>query len=994
MRRPEILAPAGDRDAMAAALAAGADAIYFGLDDGFNARARAENFPSNQLAEVVAWIHRGGARAYVTLNTLVFEPELPVVEELIRRVAAAGTDAIIVQDPAVALLARAICPALEVHASTQMTASSGLAVTLLRELGLSRVVVPRELSVDEIRQYRAATDVELEVFVHGALCVAWSGQCLSSEAWGGRSANRGQCAQACRLPYSLVVDGAVRDLGEVEYLLSPKDLVGLDAIPELAEIGVASLKIEGRLKGPGYVATAVAQYRRAAALAVGETAPPIGPASSPVDVPLDRESLHVAYSRGISPGFLGGADHQTLVEGRFPRHRGLPLGRVVEIDGDEVEVVDDANQRPVTGGLAVDETVRRADSSVRATDSSVRNPDNKVRLSDVRAGMGVVFDAGTPDQSEQGGPIFAVARTPKGHRLRFGDPGPDLSKVRVGDFVWVSSDPKVTRAGDKAAEAGRAPLGRIAIALEVSGRVGEPLRVHAQLEAHRASAHSASVRAALEHHAQSASVRARLEHHAQSASVLAAARGGGITRELLADKLGALGGTPFHLGTLDTSKLDPGLHLPVSELKEIRRTLVVELDAAVARVERNVVTESVIASVRSQGSSHANPRADQRADQRADERVDQRADQRADDQPDQLPTVVPLCRDDAQLDAVLDAGATEVELDWMELVGLARAVERARARGARVTVATVRVQKPGEDKIDAHLARLEPDAVLVRSWGSLAYFEQLARTHVGSESDNEQLGRTHVGSGSDNELARAHVGSEIDNELARAHVGSETDNELARAHVGNATDQRADHDPLERPRRVPVLHGDFSLNVTNSITAGWVLGHGLATLTAAHDLDREQLFALLDVAPRGRVAVTVHHHIPTFHTEHCVYAHLLSTGRDFRTCGRPCEQHKVALRDRVGLVHPVIVDVGCRNTVFNAQAQSAAALVPELLARGVRRFRVELVRETAEEAKRVYTAYAQLVAGVIAPADVVRVAAVHEQFGVTRGTMRTLTVVR
>ncbi|HWU91411.1 MAG TPA: peptidase U32 family protein, partial [Kofleriaceae bacterium] len=225
MRRPEILAPAGDRDALAAALAAGADAVYFGLDDGFNARARATNFPSDGLPELAAWIHRAGARAYVTLNTLVFEPELPVVEELVRRIAAAGVDAIIVQDPAVAAIARAVCPALEIHASTQMTASSPLAALLLRELGLARVVVPRELSLDEIRAYAAAATVPLEVFIHGALCVAWSGQCLSSEAWGGRSANRGQCAQACRLPYQLVVDGAARDLGEVEYLLSPKDLV-------------------------------------------------------------------------------------------------------------------------------------------------------------------------------------------------------------------------------------------------------------------------------------------------------------------------------------------------------------------------------------------------------------------------------------------------------------------------------------------------------------------------------------------------------------------------------------------------------------------------------------------------------------------------------------------------------------------------------------------------------------------------------------------------
>src|SRR4051812_16023344 len=348
--RPEILAPAGDRDALAAALAAGADAVYLGLDDGFNARARAVNFASDQLAEVVAWVHRAGARIYVTLNTLVFEPELPIVEELLRRVAAAGTDAIIVQDPAVALLARAICPALEVHASTQMTASSPLAAGLLAPLGLARVVVPRELSVDEIRAYAADSPVPLEVFIHGALCVAWSGQCLSSEAWGGRSANRGQCAQACRLPYSLIVDGARRDLGEVEYLLSPKDLVGLDAVPALAEIGVASLKIEGRLKGPAYVAATVAQYRAA----VDPFRTPGTPAFEPaVAIPGDRDALEIAYSRGVSAGFLAGADHQTLVEGRFPRHRGRALGRVTLLDRakGELEVVPDPAQRPVTGGL-------------------------------------------------------------------------------------------------------------------------------------------------------------------------------------------------------------------------------------------------------------------------------------------------------------------------------------------------------------------------------------------------------------------------------------------------------------------------------------------------------------------------------------------------------------------------------------------------------------------------------------------------------------------
>ncbi|MBA3391530.1 MAG: U32 family peptidase [Deltaproteobacteria bacterium] len=865
-RRPEILAPAGDRDALAAALAAGADAVYFGLDDGFNARARAANFSSESLAEIVAWVHRAGARAYVTLNTLVFEPELAVVEELLGRVAAAGTDAIIVQDPAVALLARAISGGtggLEVHGSTQMTASGPLAAGLLAELGLTRIVVPRELSVDEIRAYAETSPIPLEVFIHGALCVAWSGQCLSSEAWGGRSANRGQCAQACRLPYQLVVDDRTRELGEVEYLLSPKDLVGTDAVAALADIGVASLKIEGRLKGPQYVATTVAHYRAAAAAAVGE--PSLVPA---VEVPADEASLHVAYSRGISRGFLGGADHQTLVEGRFPRHRGLPLGRVTLVDRDSVVVVDDPRQRPNTGAAAVPQATRApSETTVMASPPLVP-----------RAGMGIVFDRGRPEDHEQGGPIFGVEPTRDGYRLSFGRPGPDLTAVRTGDFVWVTSDPRVTRAGEKAAEAGREALERIRIDVSVRGAVGMPLEAIATRVDDRPGARPISVSAA-------------------TRSPLAAARGAGLTPEVLADKLGSFGGTAFHFGTLDVAGLATGLHVPVSELKEVRRALVAQLDAAVVRVDRVVASTSQIDEVR---AAHAVAASMAR------------------------PSLVALCRTDAQLDAVLDAGADEVELDWMELVGLGRAVERARARGVRVGVATVRVQKPGEDKIDAHLARLAPDHVLVRSWGSLAYFQALAATQPDA----------------------------------------------------------------------PALHGDFSLNVTNSITAGWVLGRGLATVTAAHDLDREQLLALLAAVPRGRIGVTIHHHIPTFHTEHCVYAHLLSSGRDYRTCGRPCEQHQVALRDRVGLVHPVVVDVGCRNTVFNAQAQSAASLVPDLLARGVARFRIELVRETASETTRLYAAYRDLIAGTIAPAEVVRRAEVHEQFGVTRGTMRTLTVLR
>ena len=210
MSRCEILAPAGDRDALEAALSAGAEAVYFGLDEGFNARARASNFRLDGLFELVTQIHLAGARAYLALNTLVFQSELEKVEAILRQVGRAGVDALIVQDPGLALLAGRVCPELEIHASTQMTISSPEAAKFAETLGVTRVVVPRELSVAEIRKFREGTDLELEVFIMGALCMAWSGQCLSSEAWGGRSANRGKCAQACRLPYELIVDGELK----------------------------------------------------------------------------------------------------------------------------------------------------------------------------------------------------------------------------------------------------------------------------------------------------------------------------------------------------------------------------------------------------------------------------------------------------------------------------------------------------------------------------------------------------------------------------------------------------------------------------------------------------------------------------------------------------------------------------------------------------------------------------------------------------------------
>ncbi len=320
--KPELLAPAGDWEAMRAAVANGADAVYFGLSN-FNARARAANFDPDELPAVMRFLHARNVNGFVTLNTLIFSDELPAVAEFVKSCAECGVDAVIVQDLGLVRLIRRMAPTLHVHASTQMTLTEPRGIAFVRELGVERVVLARELSLDDIRKVTANTAMPVEVFVHGALCVAYSGQCLTSEALGGRSANRGQCAQACRLPYEMIVDGTARDLGDRAYLLSPQDLAAYDHIEPLIDAGVISFKIEGRLKGGPYVASTTQTYRKA-----------IDAATEEQDFHLTRrEELDLAqtFSRGLTPGFLEGNNHQKLVRGRFPKSRGIRIGKVARI---------------------------------------------------------------------------------------------------------------------------------------------------------------------------------------------------------------------------------------------------------------------------------------------------------------------------------------------------------------------------------------------------------------------------------------------------------------------------------------------------------------------------------------------------------------------------------------------------------------------------------------------------------------------------------------
>src|SRR3989441_7460641 len=324
VRIPELLAPAGDWDCARAAVENGADAIYFGLEK-FNARMRAQNFTEGDLPKLIEFLHRRGVKGYVTFNTLVFENEMAQAEQYLRTIIAEGADAAIVQDVGICRLIRQLSPDFPIHVSTQMTITSAGGVEFASELGCNLVVLARECSLKEIEKIQTgqagagcrsqaagcqpsgehnlqlATNhppLPMEVFVHGALCVAYSGQCLTSEALGGRSANRGECAQACRLPYDLISDGKPVPLGDKRYLLSPQDLAGLEVLPDLVRAGAASLKIEGRLKSPEYVANITRVYRQALDAAFDELLR--GPRDGPHPGPLPPAAT--ARQRGESDG--------------------------------------------------------------------------------------------------------------------------------------------------------------------------------------------------------------------------------------------------------------------------------------------------------------------------------------------------------------------------------------------------------------------------------------------------------------------------------------------------------------------------------------------------------------------------------------------------------------------------------------------------------------------------------------------------------------------
>ena len=836
----ELLSPAGNWDCARAAVAAGADAIYFGLPK-FNARLRADNFSEADLPELMAYLHKHGVKGFIAMNTLIFTNEIKDAEKQLRLVGEAGVDALIIQDLGLAKMAREIIPHVELHASTQMTITSPEGLAFLETLfPMERAVLSRELSINEIQKFNSslltdhlALSTPLEVFVHGALCVAYSGQCLTSESLGQRSANRGECAQACRMPYEIIVDGIVQDLGEHRYLLSPQDLAAVDLIPDLIKAGVVSFKIEGRLKTPEYVAAVTRVYRKAIDVAAdcihqaNQTNENKGMADvirrhDPITTE-DRYELEMTFSRGLTTGWLAGTNHPYLTHGKFGKKRGPFLGTIIEAQN---------------GWIRLD------------TPPSQQTPP-------LKAGDGIVFDAGENRDLEQGASIWKIENDRIIFHRTFS--GINFDRIRPGVTLYKTSDPALESSIRKFWQNAKPKLHKSPLHLIVSGKADSPLTL---------TSGAISV---------------------DSSILLSAAANKPLTTEVLTAQLSRLGDTPYELTSLE-NQIEGDCHLPISALNQLRRDLISNLEQIKNQKSSIVNHQSSLGIERLFPSRPKTTLLDK-------------------------PKLSILTRSLDQLEAAISCSPSQIYCDFEDPRRYKDAVEIFKSHNSKsqIILATPRIIKSGEIGYLKMIARMGADGLLLRNLAALHHFKD---------------------------------------------------------------------------RNDIIKIADFSLNAANPLTAKLLKENAnLDRLTISYDLNISQVLDLLEKTPTDWLELTLHQHMPMFHMEHCVFCTFLSSGTTYKDCGRPCEKHVVHLKDRVGQLHRLQADVGCRNTLFNGRAQTGARFFQQLLTSGLRNFRIELLDESHDAAISTITAYQNLLSEKITPEQLLTQIHATEKLGVTEGTL-------
>ncbi len=798
----ELLLPVGQKEMAEAAIQNGADAIYVGFP-GFNARGRSYDFELEELKQIIQLCHLNGVKVNLAFNIVIFENELPLVIEAIKKVLPLKPDALIVQDLGLVSIVKEMCPEQIIHASTQMTITNDLAIQFLENLNIRRFVLGRENSLPEIKLIAERTKKELEVFVHGALCVSYSGQCFTSETLGGRSANRGQCAQSCRFSYDLIVDGETKNLVDKTYLVSPKDLCGIAEIPELMKIGVKSFKVEGRLKTPDYVAQVAKSFRSAIDKTVQNNS------LSDEQVLKEKNKMGVEYSRGFFPGWLHGVNHQDLVDGRFGSHRGVEIGRVVMIQKNSMTIELNKNKM------------------------------------DIENGDGLLW---FENDQKNGANIYSISQAKNAITIEFSN-STVIKREAMGSTVYLNHDRSQKKEIEKSLT-DKNTFKKIPVSVRLDLVEGKPLSVTVQDD--------------------------RFQLKLESDTLLSKAQNKPLTDDMLFDEFSSLASTVFKLERASfKTNLDSGtaLFLNHKEIKNLRQKLFAELTRLRAenKIEsaKDVVVsdyslaDSVTETIRERQTSNAKP---------------------------QTATVAPvalnvLLRNKDQVRDLISAvtdGTVQSEkvksvcLDFEFGRDYKDSVVEIKSLGIKVGIATTRILKPQEYINLKVIHSMNPDFILVRNLGALFYYKNVQKF-----------------SGE--------------------------------------------------------LKGDFSLNVTNHKTFQYLVDNGLDSVCLSYDLNQDQTVSLLKNVDASKAEVTIHQSMPSFHMEHCVFAAFLSKGKSYKDCGKPCEKHKVQLKDQFGHYHWIKPDHECRNTMYNSSAQTALPYLTDWKSLGLGEIRYEALHESGDE---------------------------------------------
>ncbi len=817
-KRPELLCPVANWEMLYAAIHNGANAIYLGFP-GFNARARTNDFNWEEIKQMIDTCHIYGVQVHLALNILIYQNELELIIDQVDKISKLGADAIIVQDLGLAKLIKKALPHQAIHASTQMTVTSELIIENLEDLDFERFVLAREVSLKEMASIKKKTSKEIEVFVHGALCVAYSGQCLTSERIGGRSANRGQCAQSCRLDFEMYVDGEKKEMGEFKYLVSPKDLCAIEHIPELMEIGIDSFKIEGRYKSPEYVAAAASNYNKK-----------INSIIDHKEYEVLEEEFEKTFSRSFYTGWLNGVNHQKLVDGRFSNHRGHKVGKVKDVLNSKFPAII---------------------------------IDTKFELF---PGDGLLICSDTA-QAILGAKVYQVEKIrPNKYKISF-EKTVRVDNINRNSLVYVNSSPHLEKKLEQSFK-NRDQWKRIVLNIKITAFFDKYITAEIKDDKNNI-------------------IIIKNDKKTEKAKKSAA------TKSDFENVFKANGPSAYTFSSIDID-LGNDLFIHKKEIKELKKIIINKMN------ELRTKTDSIVSGFNSL------------------ELKDWLCNDSKSTIKDQKDTKLNvLIREPEQVIALKNVALGRVYLDFKHGKAYRKSVQTLKEMGHEVFICTTRILKSDKIRLLDIIDDIKPDGILIRNLGALQYLKN-------------------------------KYGEKIPYKLI----------------------------------------GDFSLNVTNSLSSSYLLNKGLDLLAPSYDLNRSQLLDLLAFAPGQNFEVTIHQYMPSFHMEHCVFAAYLSEGSSIKDCGMVCRDHQVEIKDPYGISHPIFPDQECRNTMFNGVPQSSAFLFDELKSKGVENFRYEALNESSEDLEKKIIYYQDLISGKIDSKELITSLGINERYGISEGQMK------